>query len=841
MPRFAKLSALVLLSLIGLFAILWLQEWARPFTASSPATPSSGSAVAGGIDEPAASGRREHDTESEEAFPRSEWSPEGVTVDDLFGMPVVARIEPNRGSSGYSRGRTGEFRLDSSSAHATSLVVSAPGYEDEQVRWEPGQRPSSFEIRLRGSRQARVSVSYSDGEPVVGATVAWDPVVRDPAYDKVENWIDTRLDRVRSSITTLTDSIGVATVDIGARVLVTVLDPRSGGVRTVSVRPGEDVDVVIAATPIRLRFIHAVTMRPMTGLDVDAWYPREPFALADALQTSAEGEITLVGTSFPILVRRTGSQVWQSELLPFDERAVRCGHGGGIFTMISIERHPGPDPVEIGVRACAGRITLVDALTEEPITARVRVLRKGSGCERRDAPDFMRCTVWSPRMAFGTPDEIYQAETGSLDLPCLIASAAEGSATQDVAIIASGYVPHRTRLTFPIDEAAQTPPVVRLSPCAQRSLRVLHEDGTPFPRAIQVYSPDADLVCWSSRGHPDGVHGPFDWPGGELTVDHGGTDTWSMRLLERDLADVDTASLTIRTAHGGLVVEDVPAVGERIPLVAKLGLSLDGIEYRPDEVNAGRVHFKSLPPGSYLVGPQEWVNGAEMQSVMARRMGAVPDGLPMRVIVESAKVARVHWQSTWMAGRIIEGRVRVLGPGRIVPFLVPVYGPDPRMLDETHDARPVVFGRRSPRLPLDHEGCYSIRAEDPVPRVIAVCVADETPWGGVNGLHVLEAIEPGESVDIPTASIELRWRGPPRNERLLVRYQIPANTLHRPLNSLHSTCSSTWSVDQPFSLAGIPVHVSEIQVGDRVLSVDLEAGQTNSYEVELERLPQRRR
>jgi hypothetical protein len=148
----------------------------------------------------------------------------------------------------------------------------------------------------------------------------------------------------------------------------------------------------------------------------------------------------------------------------------------------------------------------------------------------------------------------------------------------------------------------------------------------------------------------------------------------------------------------------------------------------------------------------------------------------------------------------------------------------------------MVFGRRSPRLPLDRDGRYRIAAGEPLPRLIVVCVADEGNWGDVGGLHVVEVITPGESAEVPTASIELTWKGPAPIAPVEVIYQLPMESLRHRLGNFHMGSRCRWGGESPLQLEGVHVQVRALQIAGRTIPLDLRSGELKRIEVDLQRL-----
>jgi hypothetical protein len=211
----------------------------------------------------------------------------------------------------------------------------------------------------------------------------------------------------------------------------------------------------------------------------------------------------------------------------------------------------------------------------------------------------------------------------------------------------------------------------------------------------------------------------------------------------------------------------------------------------------------------------------------------------MRTQLGAGETVVLRWQDCWSAGRTIEGQVRATGPGRVDLLLFPLYVPIGMAAKEDPALVPhMIFDRRSPRIPLDREGHYRIGRDEALPWIIAVCVAD-SQYGSlpdVNALRVLDTLLPGESADIPTGSVELRWKGSPRADPVWVSYEVPAESLRHPLSTAFGTARARWATGATLRLDGIPMRTRLLHVHDRLLPLELEMGRVVSVDVDFEAL-----
>lgn len=763
----------------------------------------------------------------------------GRVLDDAFGVPIAARIEPGQGAAGLSDPQTGGFRLVDTEGTPGSLFVSSAGFESQHIELDESSSEEELEIRLRPSRSAAVLVQQTDGSSAAHVLVTWQAAGELREGQELNHWIQAGAQRSGEQVSSNTDLDGVSRMRIAVPAIAVVQDPRSTATRTVRVRPGEEVLVVLPDRPLLLKIVDADSLEPLAEQDLEAWWPRDPAALIESLRSDSEGLVALASTSFPVLLRVPGSSAWQHELVPLSPGVSRTGFGGDVQTLVRIDWTPGTEALTIGVRGSAGRVRLLDENSGEPVDAPVRVRARYRGCGEQSAPD-LRCTSFSPRSAFQSADEIYLPRDGVVVLPFLLRDAEHlalgQGADSDLVVTAAGYRPLRIEPSTPSLPGDAGIPTYALQRADLRWLRVVHEGGAAFTRRVGIYSPAEDFFCYAESGRPDGLHGPFDWPGGDLLVSSGDGGDWSWSVSSARLAESAEVTLTVPRDTGSIVVQGIPDGCSEVMLVAKLGLGLAG-EYYPTSATGDSCRFDDLPTGSYLVGPREWIRGAEMQSVTFEDPEGGGKPRRIRTRVKRGQVSRLEWVEGWAAGRTIEGRVQVLG-SEVDPFLVPLYGVggDPTERESGRLPR-MILGRRSPRIPLDRHGRYEILPTDPLPKLIAICVADETSWGGVTGFHVLEVIAPGETVEIPTASVELHWKGEPAEGLVEVGYLVPVETLRHPLPTFHTDSHNRWATGAPLRLEGIPVHVRELFVAARPVAVRLREGETMRVDVDIQALP----
>jgi hypothetical protein len=772
----------------------------------------------------------EPDAAASESATTSGW-PHGRVIDELFRIPVAALIEPDRGTGVFSAADDGRFRLGPAHAGCKTLRVSAPGFDTAHISIDPTIEAPELEVLLRAARTASVIVEFSDGSPARGVQVTWRGAVDEPERASIHDWIDSAAQCQGRHIPTKTDELGRVSVHINTPALAVVQDPRWNVSKSVRIRPGQEERVVLAASALTLHCVDAATQAPRAGLELETWQPRESGGMSDHLRTDSNGDAVFAPTSWPVLVRRPGAAAFQSDLIPLSNDASRCGLGGDYRTMLRIDSFPSDGLVTVGVRACGGRVKLIDADSGLAVHAPVRVSRWSRvECGERIAARVSRCTLRSPRSSFGHPYEIFEPVDGVLELPCFLYAPDDADRgvlpAYELMFVAAGYIPTAVSLSSDRGLPDDALPTVALTPADEKRLRIVHTDGAPFIRPISVYSPTRDVLLWGSDGRADGLHGPLDWLSGDWIVNG------SLRVPESDIRSTDVVTLTLPKDTGSILVEGVPADAQLGDWIAKLGVGLAGIVYRPTTADHGSCRFDSLPAGSYMVGPREWVLGAERQSI-ALEVGQ--DGKPraVRTTVREGETAVVTWLASWSSTREIEGQVTLSGSPSVRPFLVAIYGVEATLPRDNQDDVPrVVMGRRSPRIATDISGRYRIARGEPVPALIAICIADEGVWGEIGALHVLDTILPGESIDIPTGSIELRWSGEPYSERVDVSYALPSDSFRHPVRTFHAESDYSWSTAAPARLDGVPTHVRELSLDGQSVTVEIVRGRTTIVEVD---------
>jgi hypothetical protein len=763
----------------------------------------------------------------------------GRVVDDLFGAPLQACVRPDVGPAVFSDGESGVFALDERHRGAARLRVKEVGFEALDVDAAPAFQENGVKLRLKSSRAAALYVEHSDGRPAEGVSVTWralDPrTVARPSRERATSEV-----RVAAAAhERFTDSNGVAELALGVAAQVELRDPRApDGVQLVQLVPGEQRTVVLGPL-VTLRFVDFVSREPLPGFEVDAWAVREFGSLARALVADSNGVVRLAWSSAPLLLRLPGARAYEAELRPLSPGADRTGYGAEYLTMLRIDEPPRDPDGEflVGVRRCGQRLRLVDAATREPVETDVVVETVNvEACNVRGAEQPGRCTWASPRARGTRLDSVQRSTGGVLDLSCGLYAPGGGpktaNPTLELVVLAAGYAPKRFTAPSTPPGELEAPLELELERVPQRWLRVEHANGRPFRLAVDVYAPSVDVLLWSSSGRPDGLHGPFDALDGDVIA-------LGTRIPAAAWAISDTHTLRVPDATGAIEIVGAPPGVSLGAFVARMPPDGGRTEFAPTSLTADGCRFEALPASSYLVGPREWARAAELHSVNSGKIGESLKARAVRVAVPPGETVRVPWVSCWAAGRELSGRVTWRGAARPDLRLVPYYacggGEGP---EQARGAPWFPFGRSTPHLPLDRNGAYRIGADDPLPWLLAVCVADEAAWGSSQGLQVVESIRPGESVELSFATLILRWDGAASEKPKVVGYEIAAEALRHPLSTAYRVRRRTWTTATPLTLEFVPTRTTELAIHGRKLVLEpLEPGEVREIAVKFDALP----
>jgi hypothetical protein len=731
----------------------------------------------------------------------------GLVVDEALAAPVAAWVEPDVGPAVFADADSGRFELDERHRGARVLRVRERGFEALEADAAPCFTAEGAVLRLVPLVRAGVRVVDAAGAPLADVRVVW----RALAWTRAAEFSDTSRNAPafagEAAHETRTDSDGRAQCALGRSSCAIVHDPRGTGLeQIVALAPGEERMVVLGSL-IELQFVDFDSREPCAELELAAWAPSEPESFARALRTDASGRARLAWTGSPVLVRLARGANFQAELIPLGVGAERTGYVREFRSMLRI---PAPcESLPVGVRRRGARVRLVDSVTGESVDTLVRIERPRENCggASADAPD--RCTLYTPRSGFHRPDVIVRSRGGELDLPPPLAEA-QPSSVQAFALVPAGFRPARFELDAAQRARDAAPHVVELERVPQRRLRVSDSLGRAYRGPVTLFAPRENVYVWSARYSVDGVHGPFDHYGGDLVLG-------AHRIDAATLDAQELVELVLPAPSGVLEVFGAPPNVALGALVASLPPGESECEFTPSARTPDGCRFEGLPAGSYLVGPREWVLGAQMDSIApgAKLTDALVP-LPTRVDVPEGATVRVEWNSCWSGGREIRGELRVTSPTPTTLVLAPYYacGSNEGALSGTSGPW-FVYGRSSARLPLKLDGAYRIAVDDPLPWLLAVAVPNDTVWGSQQGLQFVQTLRPGESAHIDLCSLVLRWEGTTPSNMLDLEFETPPESLRYPLSTPLTKRRAAWDVAAPLRLDVIPVAVRQLSLFSR--------------------------
>lgn len=755
---------------------------------------------------------RTEPTQGEElaASARRAFNGKGRVLDAQSGLPVVARIVPDRGPVVFSDVWTGRFELNDEHATTRVLRVLSSGYVEREVSAELAFEEGGVEIELEPAGVATVEVVRTDGSPASGVRVSWRVVSSRPGQHDAADALGSLAEAGRET-ERRTDESGRSRFATTGSARAAIEDPAPGATLQVRVAPGETRRVELGRA-LRLSFVDFDTREPERELEIESLRSGDAWAAAELGRTDAQGVLVVARTRGPVTLRLPGSRAFQRELLPLSGVGRRVGLGGDYVTMVELPAET--EQAVIGVRRSGARLNLIDDVSGEPVRAPVRVVRWNPDCARQGTR-ITACTWMSPRSSFGRARQILRADRGLLELPCTLyppdGSQDDAVGSMDLAVLVAGYWPAQVNVPAGRGAGGSTCGVVRLRPALARSVSVVDADGGAFRRPVEIYSPAQDVVLWRSEGQADGLQGPFDWFRGPLRIVSHGIEIDEASLLASELVEV-----VVPAERGVIELVGAPEGAPLEELVAKLGLGPDGVEFRATTRLDDGCRFEGLPTGSYLVGPRRWVLGAEYGSFEPRAV-LEPRPLSTRVSVRSGETTRVPWLRGWHAEHRLSGRITASGLEVSELLVLPIYG------DFDAGSTTVPLARGMERLPLAADGTYIIESGSLLPRALAVASVRAGTWGS-GEVELLEVFEPGADIEVRVATVLLRWIGPAHAQPLDVRLETPLECYRLPLRSPAALRQLKWTTSVPLTILHVPESQRSLKVGRRSVPLELRAG-----------------
>lgn len=753
----------------------------------------------------------------------------GVVIDAEFETPIAAQLYGADRCLAATDARTGAFLVRDCDRGMERISVRAAGYYSESIAVPAGDGDATV-VRLTPNRKATITVLHSDHTPAAGVLVIVKMALERPEAISLDKWLDADAHQLGKQVERPTDHQGTVSIAIGERAIATIRDPASDYYTSIRIWPEASRTVIVPSSPIVLRFVDERDGSPVPSLSIESWCPRDVDALAVTSATNGDGLVKIFPTSLPIIVRRKGNATWQGLLVSRSPWAAPCGLMPSLQPMIRIASAPLPDgPIEIGV-TYGMRARLVDAQSSRPVSSPVRIqVRARKETVRSDDHAPSSQSILGAACAFNRPDAIFVPVAGYVEMPNWVSSPQsllDGTdPSSELVLTSKGYESLVIHAVTPRAVEDAGIPVFQLKAIEERRLKIIHSDGVPCNSATYVYSPVSDTYCWSSIGTPTGVHGPFDWNEGPLKITVADAPGSIFSLDAGTIQESQTITLELPFPTGGIrLIGKYPTTN--VNLVAKLGVGSEGRVYTSSRDDGADRLFLGLCPGPYLVGPEQWVLSSEFHSVQASLGSKQPDKACL-VQVKGGEVTAAAWPSIQMAQSDLVGTIRVLGARPITPLLIPDY----ELAEAVHDTESAVsirmlFSRLSPRISLDNDGTYRIRAGEPQPRIIAVCIPDDTRWGDTNGLRVVETILPGESTTVDVGDVQLHWEGEIPGRPLSVGYELPVTALRYRVHTFHQKWETNWAPKTPLLIPDIPVYVQSLKVGARLVDISIRPAST---------------
>jgi hypothetical protein len=635
-------------------------------------------------------------------------------------------------------------------------------------------------------------------------------------------------------VITRTDAEGRSELALSVPATVDVLSESGTVGATLRLQPGEHVEVVLAEGGLSLTLIENDSDQPLAGIQVETWKPLDPRSATQLYETDSTGVIRIPASSAPIFVkpllideapklRVIGGSASASATLSADPGVIRLPHAiEGEELLIELTFFPARD---------RARLELVNEIDGTAVTgpAHVALRRTVPGVSSDGSPRELPYV----RMPKSMRKTISSVRDGELLVPPHVMNeldrVPESLSEVELVVTVDGFRPLHLADVRSVLLPGQAGTAHSMMPAPHRWMQVSHADGSAYRGRVAVYSPHDHAYCFNSEVGDGGVFGPFDWLGGDVEV-----ITEVMGRSPRQPAQLVPASnlelqekiaITLPSRTGSIAVQGVPAFSSALGLVA---LRYDsGIEYPPTSTGESDCRFDGLPIGKYAVGPRDWLRGALANSRVTHGVFSSADSTQSMLQVRAGVVTTAQWQHAWAAASDLRGRVRIVGSASSEPLLIPVYGIRNPASGVAWDPVPsVVVSAARRTVPVEDAGWYRIRAGEPVPDLIAVCLPDSAGWCDINAVHLVATIEPGESIEIPTGSIVLSWEDDPLDADLGVRYRVGRPDLRWQVRGPLVWSNNTWSTETELILHGVPTCVQSVSVSGKSIPTRLSANET---------------
>jgi len=758
----------------------------------------------------------------------------GSVLDARFGTPVRASVCPENSECVVTTEESGGFQVMVSGRGKPSLRVSAFGYQSQRVTIDTETDLRPFEIFLEPQNPSRVTVRSSDGSAVVGRVLQWRASTIGRRTRDNLKWFDSHTHAAGAQVITRTDAAGNSELTLSVPATVDVLSETGAVGATLRLQPGEHVELILTEGALTLTLIENDSDRPLAGMQVETWKPLDPRSTTRSYETDSMGVIRIPASPTPVFVkpllsdeaprlRVVGGSAAASATLSADPGVIRLPHAmDGEELLIEVTLVPVRD---------RARLELVNEIDGTAVTGPAHVtLRRTVPVVTSDGRPRELPYVRMPR---SIPKTISTLRNGELLVPPHVMDelnrVPESLSEMELVVTVDGFLPLHLADVRSVLLPGQTGTTHSMKPAPHRWVKVSHADGSAYRGRVAVYSPHHHAYCYNSEVGDGGVFGPFDWLGGDIEVITevmGRSPRQPAQLVPASNLDLqEKISITLPSRTGSIAVKGVPAFSSALGLVA---LRYDsGIEYPPTSTGESDCRFDGLPIGKYAVGPRDWLRGALANSRVTHGVFSSAESTQSMLQVRAGVVTTAQWQHAWAAASDLRGRVRIVGSAGSEPLLIPVYGiRDPASGIAWDPVPSVIVSAARRTVPLEDAGWYRIRAGEPVPDLIAVCLPDSAGWCDINAVHLVATIEPGESIEIPTGSIVLSWEGDPLDADLGVRYRVGRPDLRWQVRGPLVWSNNTWSTETELILHGVPTCVQSVSVSGKSIPIRLSANET---------------
>lgn len=718
-------------------------------------------------------------------------------VDATFGFPLR---RASMSLDGVTQFASEPVRF--STVHAQPFlpgtVFRAAGYEDFHVI---ANASAPKKIRMRPSKAATVVVRHQDGQAPVGGRVTWRALSFDGASSKAADRVTALGVYLGKGVQKETDGIGMAQVDTAVAVEARIEHPSLSFAITKLVEPGQSVLAVLPTCGVEVQFLDH-SGAPLRGLALEYWSPSDLSGTTVRVSTDGHGVVEVPVVPAGFLLRLPGAIRTAMRFDDIGHSGVSAESEGGDWkTVLRFHSVDCGARVVIRLQRCAPVFMVLDAATNERLSGKAYVSPYSGMPVEVPGGAAIPPRPWrSVGAVLGTGKELEIAD-GELSLPCYRAANPQVLQGEPGSMVISvdGYEPvyldkHEFGALVSEPTVEHT---VHVHKCPTVALRIVLADSNVYRGRVRVKSVDHNAYIYTgTRANREGVR-TFSWYGGPIEVEVQGA-SFNLRPTPPAVTE-----LVLPRSSASIKIVGVPEEALVTDLVALSEDGFDAIRFRPSRGEVGAVVFEGLPPASYVVGPIDWVECVKSQPNL-------PDG-HARVTLRSGETALVPWSPSWTSSPGATGVVQVASQNGSPPFLVPAYS--------AQSSGRLVLGRTYPRVPVSHDGRYMIEVGAPLPGLLAVCRTNDGLWGANTAFHVLEFIEPGESLQLETRSVSLRWGGEAPPERVKVAYEVVTSEMRHPIETFQKRSELWWFPANEVTIRGIPLYVEALEVDGKTVAI----------------------